>query len=123
MKLSIELESDDVVGGGTVSGHVNVAEGGPSRALTLTLTFNEDTRDFAAVRYSSGFALHAGELVTGQNVPFSFEIPNGAPPSVKCQHSELYWELRIASDEQGRDTTVTRRLLCHTALPRQKRPS
>jgi hypothetical protein len=111
VKLSVELESDNVMAGETVSGHVNVDEGGASRALTLTLTFNEETRDFAAVPYSSGGVLHEGALATGEKIPFTFVIPAAAPPSLRGEHSELYWELRISSDHPGRNTSVLRRLV------------
>jgi hypothetical protein len=54
--------------------------------------------------------VHEGDLVTGQGHSFDFTMPAGAPPSVKTDHAELYWELELRSDEPGLDTNVRRRL-------------
>jgi hypothetical protein len=110
VKLELVLDSDRVAQGEKVNGRIDVLEGGPSRSLTLALTFHEQTQSYAAVRYSSGGVIHEGELVAGQPVDFDFTVPAEAPPSVKCQHSELYWELAVTSDEHGLDTHVRRRL-------------
>ena len=110
MKLEIVLDSDRAAQGDKVTGRVDVVEGGPSRSLTLTLTFHEQTQSYAVVRYDSGGVIHEGEVVTGTPVDFDFTVPAEAPPSIKCKHSELYWELAITSDEHGLDTHVTRRL-------------
>ena len=110
MKLELVLDSDRVAQGEKVNGRVEVIEGGPSRSLKLTLTFHEQTQSYSVVRYDSGGVIHEGDLVTGNPVKFDFTVPAEAPPSVKCKHSELYWELAITSDEQGLDTAVQRRL-------------
>jgi len=110
VKLEIVLDSDRAAQGDKVTGRVDVVEGGPSRSLTLTLTFHEQTQSYAVVRYDSGGVIHEGEVVTGTPVDFDFTVPAEAPPSVKCKHSELYWELAITSDEHGLDTHVARRL-------------
>ncbi len=110
MKLELVLDSDRVAQGDEVTGRIDVLEGGPSRSLTLTLTFHEQTQSYAVVRYDSGGVIHEGELVTGKSVNFNFTLPAEAPPSVKCKHSELYWEIAITSDEHGLDTHVQRRL-------------
>lgn len=118
MKLELVLDSDRVAQGERVNGRIDVLEGGPSRSLTLTLTFHEQTQSYSVVRYSSGGTIHEGELVTGQPVTFDFTVPAEAPPSVKCKHSELYWELAVTSDEHGLDTHVQRRL---TVIPASRR--
>lgn len=110
MKLEIILDSDRAAQGDKVAGRVDVVEGGPSRSLTLTLTFHEQTQSYSVVRYDSGGVIHEGEVVTGTPVDFDFTVPAEAPPSVKCKHSELYWELAITSDEHGLDMHVARRL-------------
>jgi hypothetical protein len=110
VKLALELESDRVAPGEGVAGRVRVLEGGPSRSLTLTVSFHERTRDYSAIPYSSGSVVHEGELAAGQTIDFGFTMPAEAPPSVKWEHSELYWELELTSDEPGFDTHVTRRL-------------
>ena len=110
MKLALELASDQVAAGDEVTGHVQVLEGGPARSLTLTLSFHEWTRDFAAVRYSSGGVVHEGDLVTGEPIAFNFTVPAEAPPSIKAEHSELYWELDVQSDRPGRDANASLRV-------------
>ena len=110
MKLELELDSEPVAPGGDLSGRVNVLEGGESRSLTLTLTFHEKTADYAVTPLSSDVVLHEGNLTAGESYDFTFTLHDDAPPSVKCKHSELYWELAITSDEHGLDTHVTRRL-------------
>ncbi|MDX6436657.1 MAG: hypothetical protein QOK34_1491 [Gaiellaceae bacterium] len=110
MKLELVLDSASVIRGEKVNGRVDVIEGGPARSLKLTLTFHEQTQSYAVVRYDSGGVIHEGDLVTGIPVEFDFTLPDAAPPSLKCEHSELYWELTITSDEQGLDTLVQRRL-------------
>lgn len=110
MKLALELASDRFAPGDHVKGSVNVAEGGKSRALTLTLSFHEQTRDYSAVPFSADAVLHQGDLMAGQSFDFSFELPAEAAPSTKAEHSELYWELVVTSDERGLDTHASRRL-------------
>ncbi|MDX6518212.1 MAG: hypothetical protein QOF50_1058 [Gaiellaceae bacterium] len=110
MKLELVLDTDPVAQGEKVTGRVDVVEGGPSRSLTLTLSFHEQTQSYSAVRYSSGGEIHSGELVTGQPVDFDFTVPAEAPPSLKSAHAELYWQLAITSDEHGLDTHAQRRL-------------
>lgn len=110
MKLELELDSDRFAPGGHVTGKVNVLEGGKSRALTLTLSFHEQTRDYGAVPFSADAVLHQGDLTAGESYDFGFELPADAQPSVKAEHSELYWELDACSDERGLDTHATRRI-------------
>ena len=110
MKLELVLEADRVAQGEKVTGRVDVVEGGPSRSLTLTLTFHEQTQSYSSIRYDSGGPIHTGELLTGQPVDFDFTVPAEAPPSLKSKHAELYWELAITSDEHGLDTHAQRRL-------------
>ena len=110
MKLALELDSDRFAPGGHVRGKVNVIEGGKSRALTLTLSFHEQTRDYSAISYSAGAVLHQGDLTAGESYDFGFELPAEAQPSVKAEHSELYWELDARSDERGLDTHAGRRI-------------
>lgn len=111
MTLALEFESDRVGLGEPFAGHVNVLEGGPSRSLTLTVSFHEKTRDFNVIAYSSHLVLHEGDLVDGQRLDFRFAMPAEAPPSIKCEHSELYYEVAVASDEPGFDTHASRRII------------
>jgi hypothetical protein len=110
VKLELSLDSASVTRGEKVNGRVDVIEGGPARSLKLSLTFHEQTQSYAVVRYDSGGVIYEGDLVTGTPVDFDFTLPGAAPPSLKCEHSELFWELAITSDEQGLDTVLTRRL-------------
>ena len=109
MKLALELR-DRAVAGEQLSGAIRVEEGGESRLLTLTVAFHEETRDYSVVPVSSDRVLHEGELVTGQTVEFTLDVPADAPPSYKGEHSELWWEVAVHSADPGFDTRVSRRL-------------
>jgi hypothetical protein len=109
VKLALELP-DQAVPGEQVSGAIRVEEGGESRSLTLTVAFHEETRDYSIVPVSSDRVVHQGELVTGQTVEFTLDVPTEAPPSVKCENSELWWEVSVHSADPGFDTHVSRRL-------------
>lgn len=115
MKLGLELESERFAPGDHVTGKVNVLEGGKSRALTLTLSFHEQTRDYGTVPFSADAVLHQGDLKAGDWYEFGFELPPDAQPSVKAEHSELYWELDARSDEAGLDTHANRRLVVQSS--------
>lgn len=106
MKLTIDLDADHVTPGQHVSGRVNVLEGGPSRSLSLTVSFHERSRDYAVVPHASTGVLREGDLQTGQSVAFDFTLPEEALPAVAAAHSALYWELEVRSDEPGIDTVV-----------------
>ncbi len=108
MKLALELESDRVVAGEPISGRVEVLEGGPSRSLALTVSFHERARGYTATPYSSTSVLHEGDLATGQTIGFTLTMPADGPPTVKCEHSELCWELEVTSDEPGLDAHARR---------------
>lgn len=110
VKLELELDSDPIVAGKEVTGRVNVAEGGSSRSVTLTLSFHEKSRDYEAIPYSSDISVHEGDLLTGHSFDFQFTMPPAAPPSFKTKHGELYWELVVNSDESGPDTHLSRRV-------------
>ncbi len=110
MKLALELDSDRVEAGGKVAGRIAVLEGGSSRKLALTLNFHEETRDYLVTPYSADTVVREGEVATGQSFEFRFTMPPEAHPSVKAKHSELYWELEVASDEPGLDSHGSRRL-------------
>jgi hypothetical protein len=110
VRLALELDSDRVAPGERVDGRIEVLEGGPSRSLTLTLSFHERSRDYFAVAYSSGSVVHQGALASGQTIAFDFTLPAEAPPSLVAEHSELWWELEVQSDEPGPDTFARRRM-------------
>jgi hypothetical protein len=110
VKLALELDSETAAPGGRVAGRANVLEGGESRSLELTVSFHEQSRDYGATPLSTELVLHQGDLTAGQTLEFSFDLPADALPSVKAEHSELYWELALRSDEPGFDTVASRRL-------------
>ena len=110
MKLGLELASDRPAPGEEISGRVIVLEGGSSRSLKLTLGFHERTAAYSATPYSTSSVLHEGELASGQEVDFTFQLPPEAPPSVKAGHSELLWELEATADRPGLDPHVIRRI-------------
>lgn len=109
MKLEVELGTDLVVPGQEVAVHVHVREGGPSRALALTISFYEQTRDFTVVPLRVSDIVHRGDLDTGQTVTSTFALPADAWPSFKGSNAELWWEAEVSSDEPGLDTRARRR--------------
>jgi hypothetical protein len=110
VNLELALQSDRVKPGGEVAGRIDVTEGGSSRSLKVTITFNEKTRDYYAMPYSSGFVVHEGDVKAGEFYTFSFTLPATAPASAKTKNGELYWELVVTSDEQGLDSHARSRL-------------
>jgi hypothetical protein len=110
VKLELELEATRVAAGERVTGRVRVLEGGPSRSLSVTLSFHERTRDYSATPMSTGTVVHDGELAGGQAFDFAFILPPDAPPSFRGGQSELWWELEAHSDERGLDTFARRRV-------------
>lgn len=118
MKLEIQLDAHRVAPGQELIGHVLVLEGGPSRSLTLTVSFCERSPGYMSTPFSRSGVLYEGDLATGQAVEFRYEMPDWAAPGVKGQHGELYWELEATSDEPGFDTRVRRRIEIVPADPR-----
>lgn len=110
MKLELELTAESIPPGGTVTGRINVIEGGDSRDLTLTLTFYEHTRDFTIPAAQTSAVVHQGAVSTGDSYEFSFALPEDTVPSVETKNGKLYWELELRSDEPGFDTHVRREL-------------
>jgi hypothetical protein len=108
VKLEIQLDADRVAPGQELTGHVLVLEGGPSRSLTLTVSFCERSPGYASVPFSRSGVLYEGDLATGQAVEFRYEMPESATPGVKGKHGELFWELEAASNEPGLDTRAHR---------------
>ena len=108
MKLAIELDAERFAGGERVSGRVLVLEGGRSRSLTLTLSFRERSPSYLETAFSEGGVVHEGDLATGQALEFGFVLADDAPPGVKGEHGELFWELEAVSDEPGLDARVSR---------------
>jgi hypothetical protein len=110
VKLALELDTDRPVLGERFDGRVRAIEGGPSRALHLTLGLYERTLQLSAVVGLDTSVIHEGDLETGGTYDFHATIPVEAPPSLKTKHSEIYWEIGIVSDEPGLDTRITRRI-------------
>jgi hypothetical protein len=108
VKLDVQLDADRVAPGQELSGHVLVLEGGRSRSLTLTVSFCEQSPGYLSVPFSQSGVLYEGDLATGQAVEFRCELPEAAPPSVKGEHGQLFWELEVVSHEPGLDTHARR---------------
>jgi hypothetical protein len=117
VKLQIQLDSDRVAPEEKIAGRINVVEGGPSRSVTLTISFYERSPGYEAIPFSTSAVVHEGELVTGEAIDFDYLLPEGAPPSLNGKHGELYWELEATSDEPGLDTHVRRRIEVVPAEP------
>jgi hypothetical protein len=107
VKLELRLDADRVAPGRELAGHVLVLEGGQSRSLTLTVRLCERSPGYLEIPFSHTLVLSEGDLATGQAIDFRCELPEGAPPSVKGKHGELFWELEAASDAPGLDARVS----------------
>ena len=108
MKLELELESDRVAPGDKVVGRVLVHEGGPSRSLTLSVSFHERSSGYDVIPFSSSAVVHEGELPTGAAVDFHFLLPADALPSVNGKQGELYWQIEATADRPGLDAHARR---------------
>jgi hypothetical protein len=109
VKLEIALDSEVVTPGGTLKGLVEVLEGGEARSLTLTVSFCESSPSYMAVPFSRGGVIQEGELTAGQTVTFAYDLPDWAPPGVKSEHAELYWQVEAVADRPGLDARASRR--------------
>jgi hypothetical protein len=97
--------------GDWVRGHVNVTEGGKSRALSIELRFRERTTDYSATAATYGQSvLHQGELTPGMSFDFATQLPADCFPSFQSEHAELFYEVHARSDEPGLDTHADARL-------------
>ena len=111
-RFALHLEGERFLPGETVRGTVSVLEGGRSRSLQTLLEFVEDTDDYAEVPWelSSG-PLHRGDLETGMTFSFALPLPPEALPSYRSENGELYWRVRLKSDELGPDTSEHPRIV------------
>jgi hypothetical protein len=110
-RFDLQLDRERFAPGETVKGSVLVVEGGGSRSLGVSLTYNEKTEDFFDVVTSiETGTLHEGDLTAGTSFAFELSLPADALPNYKSEHGELYWELDAKSDEAGRDTHERRRI-------------
>jgi len=96
--------------GETIAGNVVVLEGGRSRSLKVELRYNERTKDYSKATTISSAALHEGDLTKGTLFEFEVLLPEDGNPDYRTNHSELYWELSVTSDELGLDTHESRRV-------------
>ncbi len=117
LQLDLELDSQAVGPGATVSGSVLVLEGGATRSLIASLEFHEHSASGGnkVVTSSSTDLLHEGELAAGMRFPFTLVLPGDALPSYRSENCELYWEVHVRSDELGFDTHVRKRVLVGVA--------
>jgi hypothetical protein len=121
-RFELQLERERFKAGETVTGSVLVVEGGGSRALGVSLTYNEKTEDFFDVVTSTDSgALHEGDLAAGMSFAFELMVPIDALPNYESEHGELYWELDVKSDEAGRDTHERRRIEVEATPARTER--
>jgi hypothetical protein len=108
VKLEVQLDAEAVGRGETLTGRVLVLEGGEARSLTLTVSLRERSPGYVEPVSESGDVLHRGRLATGQSIEFRCGVAEDAPPSVKGNHGELFWQLEVVSDQPGLDTRVSR---------------
>ena len=107
MKLEIALQSQVVAPGGTLKGVVDVLEGGDARTLTLTVSLCERSPSYMALPFSRSGVIHEGELATGQEVTFQYDLPEWAQPGVKSKHAELGWQVEAVADRPGLDARAS----------------
>jgi len=104
-RLALELDRARWSPGETITGTIQVLEGGGSRSLEVLLQYHESTDDYATVATSvTTGPLHTGDLPTGMSFRFELTLPPDALPNHRSDHGELHWELDVRSDELGRDT-------------------
>jgi hypothetical protein len=110
-RFRLRLEQERYTAGDTVSGSVDVLEGGRCRSLEVSLDYNEETEDFLDLgRRAASQRLHEGEVATGASFPFALTIPADALPNYRSANGELYWEVYFTSDQPGRDAEERRRI-------------
>jgi hypothetical protein len=110
-RFELRLDRERCAPGETISGTIDVLEGGPSRSLEMLLAYKEETEEYAAVANSiSSGPLHTGDLTTGMSFEFELALPADAFPNYRSEHGELYWELDVKSEEFGPDTHERRRI-------------
>ena len=127
MRLRVEVDSEPLAPGATVSGRVVVEEGGTARSLSVRLAFVERTADFEKVARDAGTQVIAeGDLADGAAVPFQLQLPRDALPHVGSAHARIGWEVRARVDRAGPDPTADRPvelLQGYTAPDRERWPS
>jgi hypothetical protein len=127
VRLRVEVDSEPLAPGATVSGRVVVEEGGRARSLSVRLAFVERTADFEKVARDAGTQVVAeGDLADGAVVAFQLHLPEDAPPHVSTAHARIGWEVRARVDRAGPDPTVDRPvelLQGYTAPDRERWPS
>lgn len=122
LQLDLDIHSQLVGPGATVTGSVLVLEGGAARSLTASLEFHEDSNS-GGNRVANSIStepLHEGELEAGMQFPFTLALPVDALPNYRSENGELYWEVHARSDELGLDTHVRKRVIVEVA--RRGRP-
>ena len=122
LQLDLDIHSQVVGPGATVTGSVLVLEGGAARSLTTSLEFHEDSNSGGnrVVNSISTEPLHEGELEAGMQFPFTLKLPVDALPNYRSDNGELYWEVHARLDELGFDTHVRKRAIVQVA--RRGRP-
>ena len=99
MRLRIDLQRAQFAPGDRVAGEVVVLDGGRSRGATARLRFVERSLPFEAVaRETDPVTIAAGELRSGDVLPFALRLPDDALPSVSTDLCSLLWELRVEVD-------------------------
>jgi hypothetical protein len=111
VRLILEVDRTEYRPGDEVTGKVVVGYGGRSRRLEVFLLFRERTKGFEheALRIGSG-PLTEGGLEEGQAYRFAIRLPPDAPPNIKTQNAELFWEVDARSDQLGRDAHARQRI-------------
>jgi hypothetical protein len=104
-KIRLWLDRNECAPGDTVSGRVDVVEGGSCRSLTVALEFREkaDVYDAVARTVPAEAPLQTGELTEGASLPFSITLPADAPPTFRSAHGRLFWVVKAQADQRGRD--------------------
>ncbi len=77
--------------GDTVEGTVAITADMRARSLTIQLAYCDQSPDYGGIKEAGSVVAHQGDLVAGQQIPFSFQLPTDATPGVTSDHGRLYW--------------------------------
>jgi hypothetical protein len=103
-RFQLRVERQGYTAGDTVTGSVEVLDGGRSRLLEVSLDYNEKTKDCLDLGTRAGSKrLHEGEVTTGMSFPFALTLPTDALPNYQSAHGELYWEVHFRADQLGHE--------------------
>lgn len=110
MKLEVDLDGDAMPVDGELTGRVRVVEGGAAEPLTLSVVLYEKSPSYEVAALGVSTVLTVSKLDAGHVEDFTVRLPDGAVPSVKSKHGELFWQVEVRADKPGIDALAKRSL-------------